>query len=164
MRMAWTFSASAALVGEPSLRRDGTVSLARSFLRELLARADYSTSALIPPRSRLASSDALKNDCSQISPGISSQGPQSPQISSSCPDLRPDARIFLGKTTTYSISAVKGLDRSVVGTATRQWSPLSGFWETIEKLVETWHVCVNIYRFFRGGPSDVGFVVEPGMG
>ena len=38
--MAWTFSASAGLVGEPFLWGDGTVSLARSFLRELPARAD----------------------------------------------------------------------------------------------------------------------------
>ena len=44
-RMAWTFSATAVLVDEPSLGRDGTVSLARSFLRELLARADHSSSA-----------------------------------------------------------------------------------------------------------------------
>ena len=40
---------------EPFLGRDGTVSLARSFLRELLARADYSTSALLSSRSRLES-------------------------------------------------------------------------------------------------------------
>jgi len=43
--MAWTFSATVMLVDEPSLGRDGTVSLARSILRELQARADNSSSA-----------------------------------------------------------------------------------------------------------------------
>jgi hypothetical protein len=50
--MAWTFSAIAALVGKPLLWRDVTVPLAWS-QRELLARADYSTSAFISSRLRL---------------------------------------------------------------------------------------------------------------
>jgi PRTRC genetic system protein C len=47
-RIDRAFSATAALVDEPSLARDGTVPLAGWLLRELLARADHSSSAPTP--------------------------------------------------------------------------------------------------------------------
>jgi hypothetical protein len=91
-------------VDEPSLGRDGTVSLARSFLRELLARADHSTSApnLQWVARKVPLSDALENNCSQIAPCISGEAEAPPQISAGCPKLRPGLSGSVSKLTTYS--------------------------------------------------------------
>src|SRR5579864_4692764 len=164
--MAWTLSAIVALVDEPSLARGGTVSLSLgSFLRELLARADYSTSAtlcasrpafpLFLVRSRMTARSLYS---------YKQEGPQVPQLSWRCPNLRPVLRILLSKTTTYEACAEKN---------TNDWWPESrpeggpfcpAFRKQFRNLLKRLVFGVTSNDSFGSGPSDVGLVVEPGVG
>src|ERR1700733_11529147 len=92
-RMDRTFSATAALVDEPSLARDGTVPLAGWLLRELLARADSSSSAPTPQVQLVARRVPLSRMRSRITarrfaPCISARHKGPPQLSVVCPNLR----------------------------------------------------------------------------
>ena len=136
-----------------------------SFLRELLARANYSTSApLGTSRPAFPLSLVRSRMTARRLYSYKQERPQVPQLSSRCPNLRPVPRILLSKTTTYETCAEKNMNG---------WWPESRpdggpfcpvFRKQFRNLLKHLVFGITSNDSFGSGPSDVGLVVEPGVG